>query len=435
MKRFLLSLVFLLCLTGVACGKVVVVDGYGANQKQAESDALRNAVEQAVGVLVDSKSMVANSRLIDDKILTASQGYITDYRVTDKHKERNGWRVKIEANVDTNPNAKLMSDLAKLGIIETALRNPKVAVIIVDEHSGNKRSVAETSVIKAFRQAGFRQVTEATVAAQNRKIKNSSDEDMRNLANLLKVDILVVGSAVSENAGDVGKFIGDGYVRERNVDSSDSHYESINGYSSRDQNGGSGTLDSLYGNSSDSTAVFRRDTTINGNADSSIRESTRMSAGHLDTGMISARASVEARMYIAKTGRIVDAGNMEGSGADIAFRVAERAALMEAGEELGRYLSEQLINDGAGQRQTVEIVVKAPDFYKLNLIKDALNAVDGVKNVILSNYEDDRNEVTGVFNVGYAGSTEVLFTELSRRPGCQIELISSEYNSLKIWVN
>ena len=64
----LLAVVFCFCIPVSA--QPITVAGYGTTADEAERDALRNAVEQAVGTLVDSATLVQNNMLINDEIYT-----------------------------------------------------------------------------------------------------------------------------------------------------------------------------------------------------------------------------------------------------------------------------------------------------------------------------------------------------------------------------
>ena len=54
----------------------VVATGIGKDRDEALKSALRAAVEQAVGVLVDAETLVTNDKLVTDKILTFSDGFV-----------------------------------------------------------------------------------------------------------------------------------------------------------------------------------------------------------------------------------------------------------------------------------------------------------------------------------------------------------------------
>jgi hypothetical protein len=59
--------------------ELVEAQGVGNTPQLAIRDAFRRAVEQVVGTLVDSEVVVQNDKLINEKILTASNGFIERY--------------------------------------------------------------------------------------------------------------------------------------------------------------------------------------------------------------------------------------------------------------------------------------------------------------------------------------------------------------------
>ena len=69
---------------------------------EATKRALRIAVEQGVGVLVSSETLVENNQLINDKIYTAVAGYVSTYDVLEDNggadglpTGRNCWRSSV----------------------------------------------------------------------------------------------------------------------------------------------------------------------------------------------------------------------------------------------------------------------------------------------------------------------------------------------------
>ena len=56
--------------------KKVITSGYGKNPDEALAQALRNAVEEAVGTYMTSTTRMENSEIIEDKILSAAIGLI-----------------------------------------------------------------------------------------------------------------------------------------------------------------------------------------------------------------------------------------------------------------------------------------------------------------------------------------------------------------------
>ena len=77
---------------------VVIVEGAGENLAEAKKDALRCAVEEVVGSLVDAQSRVENDELIE-QILTASSAYVEKYSVLSRKIDNGLATVKIRATV------------------------------------------------------------------------------------------------------------------------------------------------------------------------------------------------------------------------------------------------------------------------------------------------------------------------------------------------
>ena len=108
MKKIIIVAFVCLLLSVSVLAKEVVSMGYGNTAKLAEADALRNAVENVMGMVVDSTTITEKHQLIEDNVLTHSRGYITDYEVLFKNKIKDGWQVQVRAGVDTKADSKLM---------------------------------------------------------------------------------------------------------------------------------------------------------------------------------------------------------------------------------------------------------------------------------------------------------------------------------------
>ena len=104
MKRLAIIILMLMMICATTSAKNVTVTGTGLTATEAENDALRAAVENTLGVLVDSETLVQNSILISDQIYTQSRGFVTDYQVIGREQIAGGWRVTINAEVDTQPD-------------------------------------------------------------------------------------------------------------------------------------------------------------------------------------------------------------------------------------------------------------------------------------------------------------------------------------------
>ena len=109
-----MALTVLALLTSSAAAQQVVADGTGTDQESALRDASRNAVEQVVGTLVDSRTLVQNAAVQLDEIYTKSQGFVTDIKLLSQTKQAGMVHVRARVDVNTNPDAQLMGQLNML---------------------------------------------------------------------------------------------------------------------------------------------------------------------------------------------------------------------------------------------------------------------------------------------------------------------------------
>lgn len=202
------SALMIFCAT--ASAKEVTVTGMGLTPSDAENDALRAAVENTVGVLVDSETLVEKSVLISDHIYTQSRGFVNDYTVLAREQMSNGgWRVTIHAVVDDQPNSRLMNELTRLGIINVQLRNPKIAVYVPEQHLNYSVGGAggEIAIVKTLLNAGFSNVTEVGAGLSYQNPMSMNAEQLRQAAQIYGADIMIVGQSFSEGVGDVGNYL------------------------------------------------------------------------------------------------------------------------------------------------------------------------------------------------------------------------------------
>ncbi|WP_304118231.1 hypothetical protein [Phascolarctobacterium succinatutens] len=362
------KLVILLCaammlLCSSVFAKVVTVTGVGASQTEAQNDAMRVAVEQAVGSLIDSQTVVDKSTVLEDNIYATSQGFVQKIDILNTQRSADGgYRVTANVDVDTNPNSKLMNELTRLKVIQVNMRNAKIAVVIPEEHIKYRipDPAGETAVIKKFLAAGFQNIIDISKdrLTYNQPF-NMSAEQLQNFAQSMQADILVVGQAFSEGAGDVGQY-------------------------------------------------------INGKR----------------TGVVSCKARLEAKMYIARTGQVIAADGTYGTGVDITESIAAKKALADAGAKMGDYLVEQVLNMYSSNRQQLEMTVIANGINDINTVKLGLNGIPGVKNVTFNNYSGGR----GVLGIQYSGSPQTLFAHLQNNVDLNLELQESTFNTITVVV-
>jgi hypothetical protein len=112
----------------------ITATGSGATQRDALMDAQRKAVEQGVGVLVDSQTLSRNMMLVGDKIFSKARGYVKHYTVISQERQDDGnWKVMIECEV---ADEKIKASLKTLGILRDKMGNPRITVLYDPEITG-----------------------------------------------------------------------------------------------------------------------------------------------------------------------------------------------------------------------------------------------------------------------------------------------------------
>lgn len=218
MKKVAFSLLLFLISNGFLWAqesKVVSATGYGAilandlvkAKDDAVNDALRKAVEQVVGIMVDSKTITENFMLLEDKIYTKTSGYVQKYDIISSNKNIDGaYEVTIKAIVKTSD---LENDLQ--GIITTLRREgmPRTMVIIKEKslHNSGWRfteelNTAETALMNTMIAHGFPFV-DATQSRKNIRQTSLSaaiNGDANAAAAIAKqygAEVLILGTATS----------------------------------------------------------------------------------------------------------------------------------------------------------------------------------------------------------------------------------------------
>lgn len=223
LKPILLSLLilFFAAVPGVravpveATGEAAIFSGnVSSARKQALINAQRNAVEQGVGLILDSQSVMANYQIIKDEVLTSSQGFVSKYTVISEGRtpDNSAYRVKIKAEVS---ESLLKDKLSALRILHKKMGNKRVMVIY---QTDNKNALprnhgATTSALQTLRaslnRAGFRVFNEAMTAKVYKQIERATRtdrpvDDLIAMALDQRADILVRFENVAGKRGPQG---------------------------------------------------------------------------------------------------------------------------------------------------------------------------------------------------------------------------------------
>lgn len=210
----------------VSAEGVAVIQGDARDiaRDAAIQDAQQRAVEQAIGILIDSQTQVENFQVISDNILSQTKGYIKRYNVTGEFPEGNLLRVTITAEVALG---KLSGDLSAIGILLGQVNKPRTMVLIAEQNIGKEviawwlgavhgqstdMAVTETVLMDVFNEKGFEMIDHAVAAGNIKvtgayKVENLSAAQARTLGNQADAEVVIVGKAVSRLAGNVGSLL------------------------------------------------------------------------------------------------------------------------------------------------------------------------------------------------------------------------------------
>jgi len=200
----------------------------------AIQDAMRKAVEQAVGTMVAAETAVENYQLIRDSVLTKTQGYIQKYDVVSAGAKGNLYEVIISATVAVE---NLKNDLAALGLLHAQVEKPRVLFMIAEQNIGQEYYVfwwygksefkgqhfdmaaSETAMKEEFINKGFN-IVDISVATGKIDISNAyriadlTDTGAKEIGRKLGAEVVVKGKALAKagprTAGSsVGSYVAD----------------------------------------------------------------------------------------------------------------------------------------------------------------------------------------------------------------------------------
>lgn len=110
----------------------VVATGIGMDENGALRNALRNAVENTVGMVIDAQTRIENSDIIEDNILTYSDGYVEDYEQTDEPKKGSDGLVRVTIKAQVK-QTKLIEKIRAEKIAEKAVTGKHIYAQIVTQ--------------------------------------------------------------------------------------------------------------------------------------------------------------------------------------------------------------------------------------------------------------------------------------------------------------
>ena len=190
MKKFLLVALMMLMTCSTCSATSVHAFGRGNTERMAIHNAMRAAIEQKFGTIVNSSTRVANHMLVADEVAVDSTGFILSWEVLSSRVENGIFIVEISAKLDD----KKISAVNKKALVDFNADNPRVAVVALDS-SGKHYVEIENEIISALKRQGFTRnidLAQVSRSVQLRMIAADDDELYQTLANDFHADYLVI---------------------------------------------------------------------------------------------------------------------------------------------------------------------------------------------------------------------------------------------------
>ena len=148
---------------GTCAAETIHVTGSGNTERMAIHNALRLAVEQKFGAVVNSKTFVKDKMLAADENSVDSNGFVTRYKIVSSRVVNGIYIVELDAELDDKISSRL-TELEKKSLVDVNADNPRIAVVAFDS-SGRRCTAVENEIVSALKRQGFTRTVDIAQAA------------------------------------------------------------------------------------------------------------------------------------------------------------------------------------------------------------------------------------------------------------------------------
>ena len=183
LNNFVLLLLFFVPFLIASEIKSVIASGYGSDLEKAKNTALRNSLEQVIGVYLKSNTYLKNFTTIEDNIYSSTEGYIDSYEIlrTDLDGATGGRIVTVQVNIIVT---NLTEELEKLGILAQKMDFPR---IIVMENNSKKNATDNylkkkcyNGIVQILTEGNFFIIDKTTTENFNQEQKDIAFSELNN---------------------------------------------------------------------------------------------------------------------------------------------------------------------------------------------------------------------------------------------------------------
>jgi len=210
-----------------AQGQAAVIDNdKPAAREKAIQDALRHAVEMAVGARVQGVTEMQDFQTKMDQVFTHSQGFVKRYEIVSEGMDGDVVQITVRAYIGT---ADLDKDLEAMGMLMARKGMPRTMVLVAEQNIGMAAPaaawmrdkggqnalvsadlrIAENVILDSLKNSGFRQLIDPEIATEKAvQVGGITTEitasQARKLKSLTGAEVILLGQVIATSRGDMG---------------------------------------------------------------------------------------------------------------------------------------------------------------------------------------------------------------------------------------
>ena len=371
MKKFLIALALCMAMVQTAFAQTVTVDGVGVDRDSAMRDAARMAVEQVAGMYINSNTVVSNTSVELDEILSHAQGYVQNIQVISESVNGGEYRIRANVDVNTDPNSAFMKRMDAV----MRMGDPRIGVVILSDDSDldnnysglpGHDTILETALNERLLEVGFKHVVDVNLVSwlQDSAMLNAlyrGDSSLPYGASSADrpIDYLVIGRSHAE------------------------------GYDIKLPNN---------------------------------------QGGYVTSPMSSARTHLDLKIISFGTGTIIGTYSVDGQGVENSENLARRKSRQVAARKAAEKLEQQFMKAAASAFSGIQLTVRASDFSLVDQLVKELKGLRGVQDVYV------RGTNAGKTTIDIASSQKpfTILQMLQRETSLSIFVESTSASELKI---
>ena len=177
----------------IAEAETVTVDGVGTDRESALKSARRLAVEQVVGVLVDSRTLVNNGMMELDNIYSKSNGFIGKIEILHEGMDNGLYKIQARIDVDKNPSPEILQQVQAV----VALNDPRIAVVILKENFSIHEDSIESAIMDSLISRNFTHMIDPSIVSSlhNAQMLENlyNGRPVKDIGSSLGADFIVLG--------------------------------------------------------------------------------------------------------------------------------------------------------------------------------------------------------------------------------------------------